>query len=271
MEKLRNIVLFVVGLSLIIGAFSLTYAAQDNSKSQALNQNPSILSAVQHMLKRVKTWISEVRSSVEGPSWYNIGKDLVTLIGAIIGLCIAWSGLRTWKRQLKGQTEYELSRRILRLCYQYRDTIRRVRDSGMSVSEYRYPADVRLEALNDRQRAYLGRRGAYEARWERVTTVRSDLYPELLEAEVLWDDQLNNLMKAIFELETQLLTAIEEEMLLANPDLSEDAKSHLKDQASRLARQAILYARSRREDPFQTQFRDRLDEVSQFLKGHLKK
>lgn len=40
-------------------------------------------------------------------------KDLVFTGAAITGAVVAVKGLGTWQRQLKGQSEYELSRRIL--------------------------------------------------------------------------------------------------------------------------------------------------------------
>jgi len=43
-----------------------------------------------------------------------IVKDLVVTLAAAGGLIVALLGLRTWKRQLKGKTEWDLARRYLR-------------------------------------------------------------------------------------------------------------------------------------------------------------
>jgi hypothetical protein len=58
-------------------------------------------------------------------------KDLILCGAAIAGAVIAIKGLNTWKRQLKGQSEYELSRRLLVTLFKYRDAINGVRHPAM--------------------------------------------------------------------------------------------------------------------------------------------
>ncbi len=60
----------------------------------------------------------------------SVVKDIVLSGAAITGAVVAVKGLGTWQRQLKGQSEYELSRRILVTVFKYRDAI----DGGKGVS-----------------------------------------------------------------------------------------------------------------------------------------
>jgi len=55
--------------------------------------------------------------------WVAMASDIVVGIAAGVGAYVAWRGLGTWRQQLRGSSEYELSRRILRCTYQLRDAI----------------------------------------------------------------------------------------------------------------------------------------------------
>ncbi len=121
------------------------------------------------------------------------------------------------------------------------------------------------------QKRFYGRRKAYEARWEKVRSVRSELYPELLEAEVFWDQELTALMKPLFQLEMDLLIAIQDQLELENPDAHPSEKEHLQDREGSQRRRDLLYRRFSREDTFEKQFNVGLEAIGAFLKKHLKK
>jgi len=55
-------------------------------------------------------------------------KDITTAIVAIIGVGVAIAGLSTWRKQIKGKTEYDLARRLLKSIYKIRDSIPAVRN-----------------------------------------------------------------------------------------------------------------------------------------------
>ena len=67
--------------------------------------------------------------------WVSLIKDIVTGLAAVVAAVIAIMGLRTWKKQLKGKTEYELSQRFLRATYKVRDAFSWVRNPIQSPSE----------------------------------------------------------------------------------------------------------------------------------------
>ena len=62
---------------------------------------------------------------------FTIIKDAAVTGAAITGAFVAFKGLGTWRRQLKGLSEYELSRRILVTLFKYRDAINGVRHPAM--------------------------------------------------------------------------------------------------------------------------------------------
>lgn len=99
----------------------------------------------------------------------------------VLALVIAWMGLSTWRRQLRGTHDFELARRILQAVYMLRNAIDGVRHPYMAVEEAReMPEDA-----SGPWQAY-----AYQARWDRVTAAQEELAVGLIEAEVVWDDLL---------------------------------------------------------------------------------
>jgi hypothetical protein len=59
--------------------------------------------------------------------WVGLAKDAITGIAAGVASVVAVAGLHTWKRQLHGNTNYELARGLLRSAYKLREAIRWVR------------------------------------------------------------------------------------------------------------------------------------------------
>ena len=47
----------------------------------------------------------------------NVIRSVVAIVVPLAALCVAIAGLSTWRRQLRGNTEYELARRLLRQAY----------------------------------------------------------------------------------------------------------------------------------------------------------
>ena len=173
--------------------------------------------------------------------FFSVLKDICLTFAALTGAYVACKGLSTWKHQLHGHSEYDLAKRILKLCFRYRDSIRGVRNPAI------YEYEMALESENETQKEtfgdkwHLGLQKAYETRWLKVQQVREELYPELLEAEALWEDKLSNLMASLFQLENKLFRAIQEELEVRNPQIENQEKAHLLEGTIRKERREVLY------------------------------
>jgi hypothetical protein len=211
--------------------------------------------------------LTTVAAGADGGGWA-IVKDLVLAGAAGVGAIVAVVGLSTWKRQLRGRTEYDLAKRILRLCYEYRDTVAAARHPWMELPS---ESDGEAADMDLAHRRYLGTERAYEARWERIRAVRAELYPEMLEAEVLWDAQLAELLEPLFGLERDLFLAIEDELSVRNPDLHPNDTQLLREPEAIKQRKRILYGRFGDTDEFDAKFKDGLARVGTFLKERLRK
>ena len=107
----------------------------------------------------------------------------MTGCAAIAATVIAALGLKTWKRQLHGNANYEVARRLLRATYRLRESIRFFRSPFISTGEMiaARKATGQEDASEDRSEAI-----AYQVRWQKVSDARVEWEAELLEAEALW-------------------------------------------------------------------------------------
>jgi len=158
----------------------------------------------------------------------SIIKDFILAGAAFTGATVAVKGLGTWQRQLKGQSEYELSRRILVTLFKYRDAINDVRHPVMWAYEMPNPPEEEAKTMSDSQVRSYGTSKAYQARWDKVQTERAALYADMLEAEALWGAELNSLFKTVFDLQHELFTKIRHYLELINPDTSDASKEAIK-------------------------------------------
>src|SRR5579859_1947152 len=115
-----------------------------------------------------------------GPEWITAAKDVVLAACAVVGTVVAVAGLSTWRRQLKGGVEYELSRRLLKNVYRVRNALGKVRFSAMWGSEMPEPPAELAETMSAEEKHHYGVAGAYQARWQNVADALVDLQADLL-------------------------------------------------------------------------------------------
>lgn len=191
-----------------------------------------------------------------------IARDFVVTGAAAVGAYVAIRGLDAWRSQLRGQSEYSLAKRILVLLQKYRDALRAARHPWM---EYTLSDDDECQDLNREQRQYRGLRKAYEERWDRIAAARAELYPELLEARVLWGETIDEALRPLFGVEFALLSAIRDHLMVSNPDVATYEKEHLETAESRKSRNARLYDELSETDDFREKTDAVIDQVSAFL------
>jgi hypothetical protein len=198
---------------------------------------------------------------------YTIFKDTIVVASAIGAVCVAASGLKTWKAQLKGTVEYDLTRRLLRATYKLRDAFAVVRNPIMWANEFvPPPPDFKGDAEEER---FYGMAAAYEKRWDHVVKARRELDAELLEAEVIWDSGVNERFHRVLQLQQELLVNLNAHLRSQNPRNS-PATRQSTHEAFRNRRE-VLYADGSPEDEFAKDLALALKAVEDHLKPHLKK
>jgi hypothetical protein len=197
-----------------------------------------------------------------------VTKDVILASVGIMGAFVAVKGLNTWKRQLKGQSEYELARRILVSIFKYRDAILNVRHPAMWAYEMPSPSLDEEKDMTQEQLRFYGTSKAYQARWDKVQTERTSLYPDLLESEAIWGDELKKLFKELFKLESELFTCVQNYVTLINPDTDKSYKKAIMEIKSK--RRDILYDDlSVNGDDYKKEFQSHIDKIEKYLKPKL--
>jgi hypothetical protein len=78
---------------------------------------------------------------VEVEHWISAWKDVVIGLSAASAAVFAYLGLSAWRRELKGKSEYELAKEVLKSVYKVREAFKHVRRPG--IYQYEYPEEMR--------------------------------------------------------------------------------------------------------------------------------
>jgi hypothetical protein len=196
-------------------------------------------------------------------------KDIILGVAGITGAIVAIVGVNTWRRQLKGQVEYDLARRLLRLTFQYRDAIDRVRNPFIYSYEMPEPPLDQAAHMNRDQIEFYGLSKAYKKRWDGVVETRNALYPDLLEAEALWGRELGQHFSVLFGLETELSQYISYYLRLRNPD----APRHDKEAIAEIhkGKRDVMYGVLGTNDEYKKDFSEGIKQIETYLKTHLQR
>jgi hypothetical protein len=197
-------------------------------------------------------------------------KDLVLTFSGGIGAYVAWQGLSTWNRQQKGGVEYDLARRLLRSAYELREAIKGVRHPFMWSEEMPLPDAEKGASMSPEAKRYASLASAYQARWDKISVVRTNLQTDLLEGEVLWGREIYDHYKPLFELQSELYRDVHSYLGLNNPNELPAMKEALA--KSRQSRRQVLYDLSDdKSDDFTKDVNTAIAGIEDYLKLHLRK
>lgn len=135
-------------------------------------------------------------------SFWLLIKDILTFLFTAIGLYIAYSGLLTWKKQMRGtkdfETAYNLNYSILKL----REALKHVRHPAIWPSESAKAVKFAREKYPDKSDSELEKDThgyVYEMRWEQISKASTEMESHLLAAEVLWGKDILDFTKPLYE------------------------------------------------------------------------
>lgn len=126
----------------------------------------------------------------------SVAANTLTALTAIYGLVIATKGLNTWRKQLRGQTEYKLAKKIHLRTLEVRNSIMSLRSPGISPGEFTHAAEI----LGEEYESYENKSMAvYGVRLSRVGKAMLNLENELMVAEVLWGKDVKTLVRPLYK------------------------------------------------------------------------
>jgi hypothetical protein len=191
-------------------------------------------------------------------------KDLCIAFAAVGGFAIALLGLRTWRKELKGKTEYDLARRILATTYKIRNAIQSVRNPFMSASEYAGTETGK----NEKNARYQGIAEAYQKRWNSVNEGLLELDVVTLEAEAIWGSELIADMKPLKECSKELFVNIKRYLLTQQ---SENYQEQMSQEKWEKIDKIIYSSNSPDDDEFYRRLLDAVKKIEERVKPHLQR
>lgn len=206
---------------------------------------------------------------------FAIIKDIIMTIAAGVGAYVAIKGLKTWRNQIKGKSENELSQNILLTLYKFRNAINYVRNPVIFTSNGKsfFSHEVLFSNQNNKAKDYAESHfqdisAEYKARLDKVDELANQLNLYLLESKIMWGDELKTLFKDIYQLKFELDMAIHFFLESMNPTLSFDFReNHIENSKNNL--DTIVRSLARDKDNFGERLDEAISQIEKFLKPKL--
>jgi hypothetical protein len=199
--------------------------------------------------------------------WSPSLRDFIIMVVSIVGACTAKSALNTWQRQLRGSTEYELSRRILKSIYRVRDSIRMVRNPLMMQAEIE-AASHQLTEIRSSERAVREDTEAitmaYNLRWGKLIDTMRELEIECLESEVFWGRRVSDLVRPLHNAINDLHRALRMHLRDRNGQAV-----YSPDEVAEIERTVFGFAVEEESDVFANRVQAAITTVENFLRPNL--
>lgn len=199
-------------------------------------------------------------------SWVSLIKDAVTGCAAVVGAIVAVRGLNAWRQQLKGKTDYELARKLLKASYKVREEIRSVRHPAIWSSEaVAAEKEVKIEEDRLKENPNAARACAvYQVRWNRLAEAITELEAEAFEAEVSWGGPAKVKLAELLKLVAMLRLAVSQQI-----EAMIDDSSHARRRNNEI--ENIVYDTSEpsKPDDFALKVQAAISAIEDFLRPHL--
>ncbi len=207
-------------------------------------------------------------SSVTIGEYLTFGKDVVTTIAPVATFVVALLGLKTWKRQLKGQSEYELSKRMIVNILKYRDAIHSVRSPSIWPEKEHLPSTDERAAMSDAEIRYYWIEKAYQSKWANLLDKKVLVDVAAIEMEALWGDEIKSLISPIYSLERELWIALRCHLETMNPNVSIPRKQSLQAEMAKL-RDIVYRVDEKNPDEYERELVNSIDKLILYIKPRL--
>lgn len=122
-------------------------------------------------------------------------KEVVIIGAAIFGSWVAFEGLSTWKKQLKGKDEYELAKRTLNSLLGYKDAIEEV----FLIYDLKLSPDIITKDMKESY--YSNITNDYKSKLSKAKANKIELQSNISESRIFWGTNIDSLKEDLFGLE----------------------------------------------------------------------
>jgi len=204
---------------------------------------------------------------------WTLTKDVFSIIGTVVSaaaVAVAFyfgrEGLHTWRRQLRGSADHDLSRRLLIELYRFRNEIQRARSPAIFTFEG-MPFEGEAEAEDAREASFNFTARAYRRRMSALDEARNPLLATMLEAEAVWGGKLKELMDHVFKLEREFVIYVQ--LYLRTIDPSNTVQGAFSRSDILEKRRNVLYHLDSPDDAYWNEMMASLNQVEQHLRERL--
>ena len=138
-----------------------------------------------------------------------IAQNIVLALSGVAAVIIAYLGLTTWRKELKGKSEYAKAKEVLKAVYKVRRAFSHVRHPA--IYPYEYPEEMRDDhwGFLKPEYTYEGTRHVYENRWKYLSEAFQELEEQNLDAQVEWGPSYQDVIVPLRKCKAELQIAIE--------------------------------------------------------------
>ena len=192
-------------------------------------------------------------------------KDIITGCSALVVAIIAVLGLKSWRTQLKGKTEYDLACRFLKAVYEVRSAMAFVRNpfqSSVEISLAMEEAGIEGNPNSDPEISLKSQEAVYQRRWQKVQNVYLDLESIFFEAETLWGKEVEAVFVPFRACIATLSVNIKKYL--------RELKVPTKNFESERKTEDIVFSGDSDNNHFSKQIEEAVKQIEDFLKPHLR-
>ena len=194
----------------------------------------------------------------------SIAKDWLTLIIAGCGVWVAWQGLRTWRRQLKGTSQFDVAKRLMLKVYQVRQDIEYCRESYRSIPVLTHYQDGK-PIPESKQARYSCNKEMLD-RYNVVARTLSEIEFILFESEIILDKNVRNIFKPIEDVCYLLRYSIDEYIIVCDPRYKDMSGS---EDSSNQYRELLRVIFSKKNDDIQTKINATVAEFEKLIEPYI--
>ncbi len=209
--------------------------------------------------------VTQLSSSI--PEWIGVTKDILVGLSAVVATIFAYLGLYAWRKELKGKSEYQLAKDILKSVYKVREAFKHVRN--IVIFQYEYPEDMQgphghLKPEYDHE----GTAHVYETRWKLMDESFKELEEYHILAQVEWGPEFQDRIKKLRACRSELLVTIQQ--MLRRKKNPNGKMNSIEEQAEE---ESVLYhiGEDSKHDKFTPKINEAIQEFEDWLRPHIKK
>ena len=194
-----------------------------------------------------------------------ITKDVLVAIAAATTAIVAVLGLKSWSRELKGKTEFEAARLLMKSTYKLRDELAYARSPFIRAGEFPedYPGNMQENPPEREAQAWAY---VYENRLSPVRDALQEFDTNLLEAEALWGGEIkqkgDDLRQCIVELHAAIEAVIEDKR-----NNGEDFKADR--EFAKSMRSQVSASRNSQDNQLNNKIKNAIDAIENQIQPHL--